>query len=170
MPTHNIQCFISTIGLVSLNLIRIRKHFRRSQTRGTRGKLLTRKRSETKNSKAWEAVRWILNIKIVTKKEVNNSPYLPRHCPAMPFIILYSLLAIVGLNLDAVKTQAIVYNQDLAIIKPKKQWFNKNCGWFFKKIPTPWIDDSVKDIPNEKSSSLGGVAYYVFVNGTLPSV
>ena len=33
----------------------------------------------------------------------------------------FSLLAIVGLNLDAVKTQAIVYNQDLAIIKPKKQ-------------------------------------------------
>ena len=38
----------------------------------------------------------------------------------------------------------------------------------FLKIPTPWIDDSVKDKPNEKSSSLGGVAYYTFVNGTLP--
>ena len=36
----------------------------------------------------------------------------------------------------------------------------------FLKIPTPWIDDSVKDIPNEKSSSLGGVASYPFVNGT----
>ena len=48
MPTHNIQCFISTIGLVPLNLIRIGKHFRRSQTRGTRGKLLTRRRSKEK--------------------------------------------------------------------------------------------------------------------------
>ena len=64
-------------------------------------------------------------------------------------------------------SQAIVYNQDLAIIKSKKQWFNKNSGWFLK-IPTPWIDGSVKDIPNEKSSSLGGVAYYGFVIGTLP--
>ena len=170
MPTHSIQCFISTIGLVPLNLIRIRKHFRRSQTRGTRGKLLTRKRSKAKNSKAWEAVRWILNIKIVTKKKKEITCSIYPRTVLQCHLSFFSLLAIVRLNLDAVKTQAIVYNENLAIIKTKKQWFNKNSGWFSKKIPTPWIDDSVKDIPKEKSSSLGGVAYYLFVNGTQTSV
>ena len=40
--------FHNWFNLVPLNLIRIGKHFRRSQTRGTRGKLLTRRRSKEK--------------------------------------------------------------------------------------------------------------------------